>query len=216
HGAGVGADIVAADVLGGIPELWSGLDVDAVDAVEIAAVVDVHLAHVPLQRIVDLTERNAEALGLVAVHVDDELRIVRGVAAEQPGQLGAAASGADHFLDGLEQLLRGVIAAILHLELEAAEVADALNRRGLEGDDQGTGDGEHLGTDAVHHGGGGVLLALALRIGEGLERNEDHALIGGAAGEAEAGDGEHALNLRLPAENRFGLSRHALGVVERS
>ena len=67
-------------------ELLIGLDVDAVRAVVEVEVVDVRRPQQDLHRVGDVAERMPRLLRLLAIDVDDELRIVGGELREQPGQ----------------------------------------------------------------------------------------------------------------------------------
>ena len=84
HFAGVGTQVIFADVLGLRSELAVRLDVDAVGAVVEVEVVYVNRAHVDLKRVGNLAEGHQQALGFFAVDLNDVLRIVSGEAAEEP------------------------------------------------------------------------------------------------------------------------------------
>ena len=84
HFAGVGTQVIFADVLGLRSELAVRLDVDAVGAVVEVEVVYVNRAHVDLKRVGNLAEGHQQALGFFAVDLNDVLLIISGEAAEEP------------------------------------------------------------------------------------------------------------------------------------
>ena len=76
HHAFVGADVIFLDVAGFGAELFVGLDVDAIGAIVEIEIVHVDGAHVDLQGVGDLIQRDAEGFGAFAVEIQDELWIV--------------------------------------------------------------------------------------------------------------------------------------------
>ena len=81
HGAGIGADIILADILRMGAELFVGLHIDTIGTVIEIEIVDVGRTHVDAEGVGDLAERDVQALGFFAVDGDDILRIVCGVGA---------------------------------------------------------------------------------------------------------------------------------------
>ena len=113
---------------------------------------------------------------------------------------------------GFVDVLEGVVALILQLELKAAKLAEALYGGRFEGDDEGAGDSEELRAQATDKVGGGVLFAFALRVG--AEREKDETGVGGVASEAEAGDGERAFDLGEILGDGLDLTANVAGVLE--
>ena len=89
HLAGVGADVVLAEILGVAAELLVGLNVDAVGAVVEVEVVDVAGAHEGAEGGGDLGEGDAHGLGLLTIDGDVQLRIVGGEGGVHAGEAGA-------------------------------------------------------------------------------------------------------------------------------
>ena len=92
------------------------------------------------------------------------------------------------------EILKRVIALIEEFELEPAELSETLHGGRFEGDDDGAGNSEERAAQSIDDCGGGVLAALALRVGP--EAQEDQAGVRRAASEAEAGNGEGVLDFR--------------------
>src|SRR5271169_1928113 len=197
-------------------ELFVGLDVDAIGTVIEIKIVDVGRTHVDAEGVGDLAERDVQALGLFAVDGDDVLRIVRGVSAEESCQVlfGTLGSGTNQVVSSFVDVLQGVIALIEQFVLEAAELAETLDGRRLEGDDDGAGDSEERAAEAVQDGSGGMLFTLALPVR--TKGQEDESGVGSGAAEAEAGDREGALNFRDVFCDSRNLPADIAGVFERS
>ena len=103
-------------------------------------------------------------------------------------------AGAGEVVGDFVEILKSVIALIEQFELESAELAEALHGGRFEGDDDGAGNSEEWAAQPIEDGGGGVFASLALLVR--AKGQEDQAGVGGAASEAEAGDGEGALDFR--------------------
>ena len=125
--AGRGANVVLADGCGVFAELLGGLHVDAITAVVEVEIVDVLRAHEDLEGVRDLTERNAEGFGLIAVNADQHLGIVGGKAGAELGDVFALIAFGDQEVRCAVEVGEGVAAAILQLKLEAAKQAEALD-----------------------------------------------------------------------------------------
>ena len=143
HLAGVGADVVAAQVAGRHAEGLVGLRIDAIGAVVVIEVVDVLRAHEDAERIGDLREWNAHRLGLFAVDGDQYLRVVGREGGHQAGQVLVLVAGAHNLVSDAVQIGERVAALILEHELEAAVAADAGDGRRLEDSHQAAVGREH-------------------------------------------------------------------------
>ena len=108
-----------------------GLDDHLVGLAELGEVVDVERAEVDLHRVVDVAEVDAHLLGAHAVDVGVELRHVDvvGRVRRADARLRIAVDLAERAPDGAEERLLAEAFAVLHLELEAAGVAEAVDRR---------------------------------------------------------------------------------------
>ena len=153
-----------------------GLHVDAVRPVVEVEVVHVGRPQQDLHRVGDVAERHAEALRLLAIDVDDELRIVGRELREerrQPGRLIAPAP-ISCCAAALEVLDRAA-ALVEQLVGEAAELAEAVDRRRQERNHHRAGDlaerAEQLADDRLRR----VLLARPLA--EVLQLREQDALV---------------------------------------
>src|SRR5208283_13372 len=161
HGAAVGADVVLLHVLRVRAKLLVGLHVDAVGAVIEIKIVDVGRAHEHAERVDDLAERDVKTLRLLAVDGDDKLGIVGGVGGEQASEIFALVTGAHEVVGGLVEILQGVAALILQLELESSEFAEALDGGRLEWNNNRVGDSQQRTAQAIEDGCGIVFRSLA-------------------------------------------------------
>src|SRR5262249_53892453 len=153
-------------------------------------------AHHDLQGGEDVADRDAQGLGLGAVEVDDELRVVGREGGEDAAERGRLVALGHDLARRLRQIVELALPRLVpELELEAGEVADALDRRRREGEDHGAGDAHERAAEAIDDAGGGVILAAALA--PWLEVDEEDALVGPAAAEGEAADREDGLDLGL-------------------
>ena len=217
HLAGVGADVVLAEVVRVAAELLVGLHVDAVGTVVEVEVVDVAGAHEGAQGGGDLAEGDAHGLGLLAVDGDQELRIVGGEGGVHAGEAGAgrAALSDDGVGDAID-VAEGVAAAVLQDELEAADGADAGDGGRLGGEGDATGYAEEFGADVGDDVVGGEFGAHLGALVDGFERGEDEAGVGRtAAGEREAHDGEGAEDAIIFADLIGDAVGELRGVAER-
>ena len=159
HLAGVGADVVLADILRVAAIGRVGLDVDAVGAVVEVEVVDVARAHEGVEGRGDLAEGNAHGLGLLAVDGDEKLRIVGGEGGVHAGEAGAGSAAlTDESVGDAVDIAEGVAAGVLQDELEAADGADAGDGGRLRGEGDAAGDAEELRPDVGNDGFGGKLF----------------------------------------------------------
>ena len=126
---------------------------------------------------------------------------------EQAGQILARAAGAHNLVGHAVQIAERVGALILQHELEAAKAAHALHSGRLEHGHQTAIGREHqhlqLGREVGHDVGCRVAFAAPL-IGR-LGGDKHHARIGGAAGKAEAHDGERSGDIGILGDD--GLRR---------
>src|SRR5215469_4596632 len=65
--------------------------------------------------------------------------------------------------------------AVFDLEVKAADIARALNRREIEGEHRGAGDAEELAIHALDHRGD--VLARAFAVAPGLDEGEHDAIV---------------------------------------
>ena len=122
---------------------------------------------------------------------------------KRPGEIVPLAAGTDDLVRDVVEILQRIAAQVLKLELESAEAADALNRRRLERDHDGSGDAEQLGRNARNDVAGRVTFRFALV--DRLQRSEDESVVGRtAAGQREARDRERAKNVRIGEQDLFG------------
>src|SRR5271156_5834685 len=197
-------------------ELFVSLDVDAIGTIIEIKIVDIGRTHVDAEGVGDLAERDVQALGLFAVDGDDVLRIVRGVSAEESCQVffRTLGGGTNEVVGGFVEILEGMSSLIEEFVLEAAELAETLDGRRLEGDHDGAGDSEERAAETVQDGSGGMLFTLTFTVR--LERKKHETGVGSGAAEAEAGDREGASNFRDIFCNSRNLPADIAGVFERS
>src|SRR5271157_1181511 len=175
-------------------ELFVGLHINTIRTVIEIEIVDVGRTHVDAEGVGDLAERDVQALGFFAIDGDDILRIARGVGGEESGEVFAPEASAREVVGDFVEILKTVIALIQEFELEPAELAETLHGGRFEGDDNGTGNSEQWAAQSIEDCGGGVVMALALRVRP--EGQKYQAGVGRAASEAETGDGERTLDFR--------------------
>src|SRR5207247_7490523 len=96
---------------------------------------------------VQLVDRHAERLDLVAVEIDVELRHVRAPESVDEGELRLLAGAREELLQHLGGALRAALAVVLDIELESARRSQAENRRGGESEYQGFLDSRGLHED---------------------------------------------------------------------
>ena len=174
HAVALGvADLQLADVLDAHAVLRVGLDVDLPVAVLEGEVVDVERAQVGLEGVVDVVERHALGLGLLAVDVDEELglrdaeawrrgrRCPAGVALCRPVACTAPC-----------RATQAGVAFVLDLELEAAGRAEAVDGRGAEDADRGFLEGVELLAAARRRSRRPCSSGCFLPLLEGLEDHE--------------------------------------------
>ena len=191
HPPGAGADLILRDVRRVRAELLIRLHVDAIRTAVEVEVVDVGRSHQNLHRVGDVAERHAEALRLLAIDVDHQLRIVRGELREERRQAGRLVALRDDLLRRRFEVLDRPAALIEQLVGEAAEHAEPLDRRRQERNHHRAGNlaerAEQLPDDRLRR------VRLAAAFVEVLQLREDNALVRRGAGEAESARGEHRL-----------------------
>ena len=126
------ADIELPDVARLAAERLVGLNVDAIGAIVEIEIVDVRRAHVDLQGVADLLDGYLQAARLGPIDVHHELRIVGGEGAEQAAEVLARIAVPHQTLGDVIKLFDRVSALVLYFESEAAEAADAGDRRRQE------------------------------------------------------------------------------------
>ena len=189
-----------------------GLDVDAVDAVEHVEVVDVDRSGEGLHRREDVGHRHAQHLGLVAVHIEIELRDVVLYRRRKPRQLLALRGVVQQRVDGaLKIAVRGVSARFEH-QLDAARGAQSRDHGRRREVDLAFGIAAHLPAYAVHQPADVRGLAFVPRL-------EDHrqlaARLVGPHPRAGPGDVEHVFHVLLRHQVFHGAFRHAARAFER-
>src|SRR5690242_9178501 len=130
HGAGIGAHIVALDGVGRVAEIRASLHIDAIGTVVEVEVVHVFGGEQNLERIRNLLHGHVQGLRLLAVHVDYELGIGSGEAGENLRKLRLLVGLAHKVVDDVAELLERMSALVLDHELEAAEIAESVDRGG--------------------------------------------------------------------------------------
>src|SRR5579875_3410103 len=185
-----------------------GLRVDAIRPVEIFEIVDVVGAQLGLQGSEEIVERNADGFRLIAVDVDLNLRRVITELREHLRCRTARLIGEPFVLvEHVHELVIADVAAVLELEREAADVADAVDRRRVEGDDLSLGDLRHeLSLHAVRTVENPDDRRIERRsLVPRFEQDEHHAAIGSVAGKAEPADIKDVGNAGLVKQNLFRL-----------
>jgi hypothetical protein len=120
HRACIRAHIVLLQIFGLRTKLLVGLDVDAVRTIVEIEIVNLRRTHVYAESVRDLLQRYVQALGLLAIDGDQELRIACRVTAEQARQIFARVALANHLLRDIGQFFQAVRTLILHFKLEAS------------------------------------------------------------------------------------------------
>ena len=183
HAPGSRSDVVLLDVRRVRSKLLIGLHVNAVRAVVEIEVVDVGGPEQDLHGVRDVRHRDAQALGLLAVDVHDELRIVRRELREEPGQPGRLVALGDQLVGRGLQPLDLPAALVEQLVRKATELPQALNRRRQKRDDHRARDlaegAEELSDEDLR----GMLVALAIL--EVFQLREHDALVRRGPGESE-------------------------------
>ena len=118
-----------------------GLDVDLPDPAELVELIDVHRAHVRVQRGKHVSERHPHLLGLLPIDVDVELGRISAKGGENARQSWLVVCLFNDGFGNLLQALQAHAGAVLDLELETARLAQARHRRGAE---HGSLAAEHL------------------------------------------------------------------------
>ena len=156
-----------------------------------------------------------QALGFFAVDGHDKLRISSGVGAEQADQilLFAGATFANEVVCGFVQFLEGMVALVLHFELESTERAEALDGGRFNSNHKGSRYSEHAAANAVEDGRGTLVLSLTLGIR--LKRHKNQTAIGRASAKTEARDRERTANFRDGFGDSCNLLANLAGVLER-
>ncbi len=137
HLTGGRAYLQAADIFGMGAELRICLHTHAVCPPEGVEVVDIKRAQIDLQRLEDVADRNTQLLGLGAVEIGEELRHVDLEAGEDACQFRCLVCLGDDRLGRFVKRLVAVTGTVLDLQLEAARLAETVNRRRREHGDEG-------------------------------------------------------------------------------
>jgi hypothetical protein len=148
-------------------------------------IIDVQGAGAGLQGGVDGVQRNAHRQGLGLVHFDVELRRGNPEEGVQAGQLGTLLEGFDELGGDRGEVLGVAIGPVLHIHLEAAGGAEALDGRRVEDQAHAVGEAHADAHELAGHLAGGHFAFVP-----GLEDDEG----GGDAGPVVAGDEVHAIH----------------------
>ena len=133
HAVALGvADLQPPDVLDAHAVLRVGLDVDLPVAVLEGEVVDVERSEIGLQGIVDVVERNALSLGLLAIDLDEYLGLGDTEGGEQRGDARLTLAFVGGGLHGALQGAQPGVALVLDLQFDAAGRSQAFDGRGPE------------------------------------------------------------------------------------
>ncbi|MNX87662.1 hypothetical protein D3C86_1195940 [compost metagenome] len=176
-----GANLQAADIFRMGAELRIRLHTHAVCPPEGVEVVDIERTQIDLQRLEDVADRNAQLLGLGAIEIGEELRHVDLEAGEDARQLRRLVCLGDHGFRRFVKRLVAVTGAVLDLQLEAARLAETVDRRRREHGDEGILNARIFLVQLHGDGAAGQFRRLALF--EVIENREDDAGVG-ADGEA--------------------------------
>ncbi len=191
-----------------------GLNEDAIGPIEVIEVIDVERAEVDLERVEDVAERNAERFRLLAIDIDHELRAVVAEGRKDRAQVRIAIGGADDPIRGVRQRVEPERPRVFQLELIAAEVADALNRRRREREDLRL---RNLGELRIEH----VIedrrerMLVTRPLAPRLEAYEHRRLVRTVAGEAETDDVEDVTHLGPSGDDALDALGDLLGLVDR-
>ena len=177
-----------------------GLDVDLQAQAELVEAIDVGRADERRQRGEDVADRHVQALGLGTVDLDLDMRRTGAEAGEGIGDRGLGAGLLDHLVGrGLQLAEIEAAVALLDLHLEAAGIADALDRRRDEDDGAAVLQAGRLALQA--RGDRAQVLALFLEAYAPVVEHD----------EGDAGIGE----LRHVVEDRHAGDRHDLAHARR-
>jgi len=194
-------------------ETGVGLQVDLEIAAEQRHVVHVERAEVDLQRVEHLVERHAHRLRLAPVDRHEKLRRTRSLRCEEADEARLLAANGDRGVGRLLQRHRSYIAAVLDLKLEAAGVAQAVDRRRAEDADLGVLDGREpraeLGGDLV----GRPAVAFLKTVQNHEHRSQVRAV--GVGQERHSLDAQRIGDAFRLLDDLLDLAHHLLGAAER-
>ena len=132
HLAAIGADLELPDIVGAGAEFRVGLHAHRIGAAEAVEVVHIERAEIDLHGVEHVGHGDAELARLDAVDVGIELRHVDLIAGEHAGELRRLRGARQERLGGRVERLVAAPGAILDLQLEAADGAEAGDRRRRE------------------------------------------------------------------------------------
>ena len=203
------------DVVGRGSELRVRLHLHLVGAAELVEVVHVHRPEIGLHGLEQVGEDDAFVLHLVPIHLDVELGHVDPVAAEDPRQLGRLIRLAEERLGGVVERGLAQAGAVLQLQLESADLAEAVDRRRREDGHEGVLNAGELGVERARDVQ--AVLVLPVPLVERLEGEEDDARVRRVheAVDREAGELHGVLDAWLLAADLRHLADDLLGAIQR-
>ena len=161
HFPGVRAHVILPDVLCLRAEFAVGLHIHAIRPVVEIEIVYIYRAHVGLQRVRDLGQRNLQTLGFLAVDANQVLRIVCRETGEKPGHLLAGISLRDQFVRIVRDGLQRIAAKIFELELKSTKLPQSKYRRWIERHHHRSLHSHHRSAQSLNDCCGRVLRSFA-------------------------------------------------------
>mgnify|MGYP007026932923 CR=1 FL=1 len=214
HVAVLIADLDAGDVGGVFAELVIGLRGDLIGAAEQIEVVHIDGTEINLQRLVQIGQRDAHRLSLSAVDFEFELRRAGAEAGDQRDEARfVLGSGEELLRGGFEGVESGVV-EVLHLDFEAAGIAETTQWRRWQHEHAPFLNGGEFFADAgeqavAFHLGRGAL-------GEVIEDEEGRADVGLVCLKHRGitGDGEGVDDARDLLRHAVHLAHDGVGAVK--
>ena len=206
------AHVDAADVVGPLAIRRIGRHQHLPRPAVLVEVVDVVGAERAGERVVDVVDRHAELLRLVAVGVDVELRHGRAPQRLRAAQLLVAVRAREKRLRDFGEPLGAAFAAVLDVELEPARRAEAEDRRRVEREHQRFLDAHRPAEELADEARRGHL-ALVPRHLDDEERRR--AVAEAAADEVEARERDDVLVRRIGADRFLDLLHDLVRALER-
>ncbi len=207
HLAGFVARLEVGDIVGLDAERRVSLRGDAVGPAKRAEVVDVERAEVDLERVPDVVKRDAHHLGLGAVHVEEHLRHAGAERGDGAGDALVLVCGAHECVGRCLERWETELVAVLNLEFEAANHAEAVHWRRTKNAGEAFLNGGKLSPQLRHDFVAGQSEFYTL--GERFQRDEKARGVGLRAkgDEGKADDRDDVADARRLAHDL----RHAVG-----